>query len=91
MQSKGSRVLHIESRKSRQSEKEYEIFVSMEVDKRSCTEEVVASLKPRFCSVLTAGGKQAPAMKKTTSLDKGDTKCGLLTCIHILMMGHVSY
>ena len=76
-QDKGTHVQHVESRKSRHVDKEYDVYLDVELLK-SKIPDVKESLKTVVCSLTVSEVTRAapiPAMKKTVSLDKGETKC----------------
>ena len=76
MQDKDVNILHIESRKSRKKEAEFEILVDLECDIKQLN-EVMGALKEKVTNVMSHDGT---GLRKTTSLDRGDTirKCNRL-------------
>ena len=68
-QDKDVNILHIESRKSRKKDAEFEILVDLECDNKR-VHELIASLKDKVVHVVSHDGVR---LRKTTSLDRGDT------------------
>ena len=68
-QDKDVNILHIESRKSRKKDAEFEILVDLECDNKR-VHELIASLKDKVVHVVSHDGV---GLRKTTSLDRGDT------------------
>ena len=70
-------MLHIETRKSRKHLNEFEIFVDVEGASEVGCADIVKELKRRVSSLVMHDGNFRPSlnMRKTISLDKGDTMC----------------
>ncbi len=69
------RILHLESRKSRHRESEYDIFADLDLNGITVN-DVTKNLKPKVGSIyIQEKPKGMGSMGKTISLDKGDTKC----------------
>ncbi|KAK2147876.1 hypothetical protein LSH36_533g01075, partial [Paralvinella palmiformis] len=64
-------ILHIESRKSRTRDNEYEIFVDVE-ENGVDAKEVIEKAKNLTTNIYIQDGSK---LRKTISLDKGDTRC----------------
>ena len=73
-------VLHIESRKSRTRDNEFEIFVGAE-ENGVDAKEVIEAAKPLTNSIHI---NEEPKLRKTVSLDKGNTKC-MISSLFILV------
>ncbi|ELU12014.1 hypothetical protein CAPTEDRAFT_160919 [Capitella teleta] len=76
VQNNGGSIQHLETRKSRQSEKDFDVFLDVKADKQQMS-LVGQALKASYNTIsFTESSKAAPkaSMKKTISLDKGDTK-----------------
>ena len=68
--------MHIESRKSRKHVGDYEIYVDVECASDMIISDVIGGIKRRVLNVLLNDGQgHLAAMRKTVSLDRGDTMC----------------
>ena len=76
-QDKEITVLHIESRKSRKHVGDFEVFIDVESTSVAAVSSVLGDIKRRVASVVLndGGGRPALAVRKTISLDRGDTMC----------------
>ena len=70
-------MLHIESRKSRKHVGDFEVFIDVESTSVAAVSSVLGDIKRRVASVVLndGGGRPALAVRKTMSLDRGDTMC----------------
>ena len=70
-------MLHIESRKSRKHVGDFEVFIDVESTSVATVSSVLGDIKRRVASVVLndGGGRPALAVRKTISLDRGDTMC----------------
>ena len=68
-------VLHIESRRSRKYNSEFDIYVDVELGSDVTTESIMADLARGVKNFVHHSSSGKLYMNKTTSLDLGNTKC----------------
>ncbi|ELT99628.1 hypothetical protein CAPTEDRAFT_221697 [Capitella teleta] len=89
IQYNGGSAQHPETRKSRQSEKDFDVFLAVKADKQQML-LVGQALQASYNTMpFTESSKAAPkaSMKKSISLDKEDRKCETIIEICILYAG----